>query len=122
MREWIVQFAPEFSSEFDAFDVDVQDELVAHLAVLAQEGPKLGRPLADTLKGSKYANMKELRFSCRREVWRFAFAFDPLRHAVVLLGGNKAGRDQKRFYEFLLREADRRFAAHLARIGIKAGK
>jgi hypothetical protein len=68
MREWIVQFAPEFSSEFDAFDVDVQDELVAHLAVLAQEGPKLGRPLADTLKGSKYANMKELRFSRSREV------------------------------------------------------
>jgi hypothetical protein len=41
---------------------DVQDELLAHIALLEQFGPQLGRPRADTLNGSRHSNMKELRF------------------------------------------------------------
>jgi hypothetical protein len=60
--------------------------------------------------------MKELRFSVGREVWRFAFAFDPKRRAVVLVGGNKAGKDQRRFYKQFIADADARFKAHLGRM------
>lgn len=49
------------------------------------------------MQGSRYANMKELRFSWEGEVWRVAFAFDPNRRAVLLVGGNKAGADQRRY-------------------------
>ena len=45
--------------------------------------------------------------------WRFAFAFDPLRRAVVLIGGDKRGVDQRQFYEGLIRLADRRFDDYL---------
>jgi len=31
-------------------------------SLLQEFGPQLGRPRVDTLKGSRYANMKELRF------------------------------------------------------------
>lgn len=60
--------------------------------------------------------MKEMRFSIGREVWRFAFAFDPKRHGVILVGGDKAGKDQKRFSKQLIKVADKRFTAHLERL------
>jgi hypothetical protein len=52
--------------------------------------------------------MKELRFSAKG-VWRVAFAFDNERNAIILVGGDKAGRDQKKFYRDLIRTADDRF-------------
>jgi hypothetical protein len=58
--------------------------------------------------------MKELRFRLDGQ-WRFAFAFDPTRQAIVLVGGNKTGRNQVRFYRDLIKLADRRLAAHIAR-------
>ena len=51
----------------------------------------LGRPNVDTLEGSDFANMKELRFRLDG-LWRFAFAFDPSRRAIILCGGNKLGK------------------------------
>jgi hypothetical protein len=47
--------------------------------------------------------MKEMRFNWMGEVWRIAFAFDPQRQAVLLVGGDKSGAVQKRFYNGLTR-------------------
>jgi hypothetical protein len=109
---WTVLFHSEFESEFAALPEEVQDELLARLGVLQQFGPSLGRPNVDILEGSAFPNMKELRFRLDG-VWRFAFAFDPQRHAVVLVGGNKEGKRQSTFYKELIRVADARFAAHV---------
>ncbi len=94
----------------------VQDELLAHIEVLEQIGPQLGRPRVDTLNGSRYTNMKELRFNAANGVWRFAFAFDPERTAIILCGGDKSGGNERRFYAQLIAKADARFDAHLTRI------
>lgn len=94
----------------------MQDELLAVTALLETYRPMLGRPHADTLAGSKHANMKELRFEAAGGVWRVAFAFDPERKAILLLAGDKAGAAQKRFYKALIRKADGRFDAHLERM------
>jgi hypothetical protein len=110
---WQVALHPEFEPEFAALADDIQDELLARLRVLEAFGPGLGRPQVDTLEGSSFANMKELRFRIDG-LWRFAFAFNPDRRAVVLVGGNKVGKNQGRFYRDLIKTADRRFAAHLA--------
>lgn len=59
---WDVRFDEAFDPEFDELPADVQDELLAHARVLEEFGPMLGRPRADTLNGSRHANMKELRF------------------------------------------------------------
>jgi hypothetical protein len=91
----------------------VQNELLARLGVLTEFGPSLGRPHVDTLNGSSFPNMKELRFQLDG-LWRFAFAFDPLRRAIVLVGGDKEGKRQSDFYKTLITVADRRFAAHVA--------
>lgn len=59
--------------------------------------------------------MKELRFNADKGVWRVAFAFDPLRQAIILVAGDKSGVAQKRFYKALIAKADTRFAEHLKR-------
>jgi hypothetical protein len=50
-------------------------------------------------------------------VWRFAFAFDPNRKAVVLIGGDKSGVSERRFYRQLIKKADDRFDAHISKVG-----
>jgi len=89
---------------------------LAHAKLLAEFGPNLGRPTVDTLKGTSNANMKEMRFNWMGVVWRVAFAFDPQRQAVLLVGGDKSGADQKRFYKRLISVADNRYSQHLAKL------
>ncbi len=113
---WEVDLHTNFVPEFHALPEAVQDELLAHVAVLEVFGPQLGRPRVDTLKGSRHANMKELRFDAADGVWRFAFAFDPKRKGMVLCGGDKSGGSEKRFYRQLIARADERFDAHLAAV------
>ncbi|WP_342612443.1 type II toxin-antitoxin system RelE/ParE family toxin [Terriglobus saanensis] len=49
---------------------EVQDELLAEAKFVELFGPETGRPHVDTLEGSKYANMKELRFEAADGEWR----------------------------------------------------
>ena len=100
---------PLFAQELLQFPVDARREVAAHIPLMMQLGPQLGRPNVETLKGSKYANVKELRFSAAGGVWRIAFAFDPERRAVLLVGGDKSGTSQTKFYKALIRIADERF-------------
>ena len=95
---------------------EVQDELLAHAKLLEAFGPTLGRPRADTLKGSRHANMKELRFTADGGVWRIAFAFDPERKAVLLVAADKSGVAERRLYRRLIGQADERFDRHLDRL------
>ena len=113
---WEVRFDPAFDPEFDALPSSVQDEVLAHAKLLEAFGPSLGRPRVDTLKGSRHANMKELRFNASGGVWRVAFAFDPKRRAILLVAGDKAGVSQRRFYQRLIKKSDDRFDTHLARL------
>ncbi len=112
---WTVFFADEFEPEFDALDEAVQDAILARVLLLEREGPSLGRPHADALTGSRHANMKELRCNAAGGVWRIAFAFDPDRQAILLVGGDKSGGSEKRFYKRLIARADERFDRHLAK-------
>ena len=113
---WIINFEDDFETEFDELNEIVQDECLAHLKFLARFGPELGRPHADTLKGSKHANMKELRFNADNGVWRLAFAFDPKRKAILLVCADKSGGNEKRFYKELIKRADTRFDKHLLKL------
>lgn len=110
---WEVRLHSAFEDEVLALERDVRIALFAAAKLLAEFGPQLGRPHADTLKGSRHANMKELRFEAADGEWRAAFAFDPERNAIVLVAGDKSGGSQKRFYKSLIAKADLRFSDHL---------
>ena len=114
--QWHVEFHDKFELEFDDLAEAVQDEIYALGKLLEMFGPELGRPHADTLAGSKHANMKELRFKADDGVWRVAFAFDPRRKAILLIAGDKSGGSEKRFYKRLINKADARFDEHLAEL------
>lgn len=113
---WAVLFAEEFEPEFDELPEGAQNAILARLILLEREGPSLGRPHADTLAGSRHVNMKELRCNAEGGVWRIAFAFDPVRRAILLVAGDKSGVSEKRFYKALIQRADARFDRHLAKI------
>jgi hypothetical protein len=113
---WKVEICQELEAEWDGLPEAVQDEILAHGKLLEQFGPQLGRPRVDTLKGSAYANMKELRFDASDGVWRVAFAFDPRRTGILLVAADKSGVSQKRFYRQLIAEADTRYEAHLKKL------
>jgi len=119
---WTAQFHDTFEEEFVALPPAVQDELLAHVKLLEKFGPQLKRPWADTLKGSNYSNMKELRFEAADGVWRVAFAFDPRRRAMLLAAGDKSGQSENRFYRGLVAKADERFAEHLNGLNAVNGK
>jgi hypothetical protein len=98
---------------FLALAETVQDEIAALVEKMRVVGPMMTRPASDTLDGSHFSNMKELRVDVENGAWRVAYAFDPTRKAILLVAGNKSGTSQKRFYKSLIRKADERFAEHL---------
>lgn len=106
---WQVEFHDAFQLEFEDLAESVQDELLAQAGRLAEVGPALGRPAVDTLKGCRVANLKELRFDADGGVWRVLFAFDRRRIAVLLVGGDKRGVKQDRFYKALIAKAEARW-------------
>jgi hypothetical protein len=110
---WLILFHDQFAVEFTQFPKNVQKRMLAKIKVLEEFGPELGRPHVDTLKGSQYTNMKELRFELDHGVWRIAFIFDPQRNAILLVGGDKSQVKKKRFYQQLIEKADQRYQQHL---------
>lgn len=110
---WTVTFSAAFHDEFGDLPQAVRRQLLVSTVLLADQGPHLGRPHVDTLKGSSFVNMKEMRFGADDGVWRVAFAFDPQRRAVLLVAGEKSGVSQSRFYKPFIERADTRYRAHL---------
>jgi hypothetical protein len=107
---WAVGYTDPFGSWWDELDEDAQERIAAAVELLQEAGPALGRPLVDTLQGSRHPNMKELR--PRGGHLRVLFAFDPRRAAILLLGGDKTGRWQA-WYRDAIPAADDLYDEHL---------
>ena len=108
---WEVEYTDEFGQWWDTLDSAAKERVRASILLLERLGPSLPRPHADTVQGSRHPNMKELRTQYQGRPLRTFFAFDPRRNAILLIGGDKTG--VKRFYETMIREADRLYAEHL---------
>ncbi len=67
---WEISFHDEFLPEFYELTTEVQDEILGHAKLLESEGPLLRRPHANTLKGSRHKNMKELEIKRRMKLWQ----------------------------------------------------
>lgn len=108
---WEVEFTDEFEAWWNTLPEEVQESIAHDVGILEQVGPGLGRPQVDSVKGSRFANMKELRTQHAGEPYRTFFAFDPRRCAILLIGGNKTG--DARFYQQFVPIADRLYQGHL---------
>lgn len=117
---WVVEFHPDCEEWANGLEQDDAEALLAAIRVLRDEGPNLGRPLVDTINGSRHQNMKELRpGSTGRTEVRVLFAFDKERKAILLVGGDKSD-DWTGWYTRNIPIADDRFDEH--QIKVKKGQ
>lgn len=112
--EWDVLFTDTFGEWWDTLTADQQDAIADRVDLVQHHGPSLGRPVVDTIKSSAHQNMKELRASKDGSL-RILFIFDPIRRAVLLLGGSKTGQ-WERWYREAVPIADRLFSEYLEEI------
>ena len=114
---WVVKVTEEYAAWFIALikeDLGSATQVAQAVAALREEGPTLGRPLVDRLKGANIHHLKELRpGSHGRSEIRIIFAFDPTRSALLLLGGDKAGNWQ-RWYRDNIPIAERLYTDYTA--------
>ncbi|MFI2377159.1 type II toxin-antitoxin system RelE/ParE family toxin [Streptomyces sp. NPDC018964] len=116
VAQWEVVLVAEVAAWFEALseeDWDSAEQVEDAIDMLAVTGPTLGRPLVDRIKGADSHHLKELRpgSSGNSEI-RILFAFDPVRRAVLLVAGDKAGNWQ-RWYDVNIPIAEKRYQAHV---------
>lgn len=108
---WQVEFTEEFGRWWDGLSSAQQTAIDASVQLLERLGPHLSRPHADTIKGSRHSNLKELRIQCQGRPLRAFFAFDPRRCAILLIGGDKTG--DHRFNDRMIPTAERLYDEYL---------
>jgi len=114
MCVWEIITSEDYEVWYRELAEDDRAAIFGRVYLLGEEGPNLGRPYADTLKGSKkLANLKELRAKTDAHEFRVAYIFDPERKGLLLIGGDKKGKNQRKFYKDLIREAEQIYAAYL---------
>lgn len=108
---WEVEFTDEFGRWWETLTEDQQDDVAYSVGLLAELGPALGFPHSSKVNVSRYSQMRELRTQSAGRPLRTLYAFDPLRTAMLLIGGDKTGDD--RWYERFVPVADRLYEQHL---------
>ena len=108
---WEVEFTDEFQHWWDTLTDGEQDDVAVSVRHLVEFGPALGFPHSSKVVTSRYPQMRELRTQSSGKPLRTLYAFNPLRTAVLLIGGGKSGDD--RWYKEFVPIADRLFEQHL---------
>jgi hypothetical protein len=106
--EWEVHVVNEVLEWIDQLDDVTHARVVQAIDALAEGGPGLGRPLVDTITGSKIQNLKELRPG----TVRILFAFDPWRSGILLVAGDKRGQ-WRTWYREAVPLAEQRYEIYL---------
>lgn len=120
VEEWDVYQTSEVATwlaRLQAEDPKTADLVDDAIYALSCSGPALGRPLVDSITGSKIRNLKELRpgSSGTSEI-RILFAFDSWRSAILLVAGDKAGKWNRWYAEAIL-QAERLYEIYLKERG-----
>jgi len=109
--KWDVEFTDEFGEWWDGLTKGEQESVRAGVKLLGDYGPTLPFPHSSGVKGSRHDHMRELRIQHAGRPFRVLYAFDPRRCALLLIGGDKTGKD--RWYEEYVPIADRLYDEHL---------
>ena len=102
---WNVKATDEYLTWFSTLPEFDKEEINYKTHLLEKFGPNLGRPHADTLKGSKIKNLKELRVKTDEHLYRISYYFNKKRNGLLLTAGDKKGKDEDLFYKKLLKDS-----------------
>lgn len=111
---WVVEYTDEFGLWWEGLPEDEQVSLAASVELLEERGPQLRFPHSSGINSSKHGHMRELRTQHLGRPLRTLYAFDPLRNAILLIGGEKTGDD--RWYDVFVPIADRLYDEHLEQL------
>jgi len=111
LMNWNVEYTDEFDDWWNSVIENVQDDIAATVELLAESGPNLKFPHSSGIEGSRHSHMRELRVQSGGNPVRIFYAFDPVRSAILLIGGDKTG--DKRFYDTCIPVADKLYDEHL---------
>ncbi len=90
MKPTVIIVTDEFESWYTELTEAEQESIRPTVRMLAQAGATLGYPQSSAIHGSTHA-LRELRIQHTGCPYRILYAFDPLRQAVLLIGGDKTG-------------------------------
>ncbi len=108
---WEVEYTDELGEWWEGLGQPERESVDASVRLLEQRGPHLGFPHSSRIEGSRHSHLRELRVQHCGHPYRVLYAFDPRRHAILLIGGDKTGND--RWYELFVRRAEKLYDAHL---------
>lgn len=108
---WAIEYTDEFEDWWIDLSEAAQEDIAAVVGLLEEHGPKLRHPFSSGITQSKHPHMRELIGQHKGKPIRIFYAFNPLRTAILLIGGDKTGRD--RFYDQMIPKADRLYDIHL---------
>jgi hypothetical protein len=109
-----VEVSDEFKAWYENLSEPEQNSVERVVLMLMEAGPSLGYPQSTGIKDSKFSHMRELRIQHEGRPYRVLYAFDPIRVALLLLGGDKTG--DERWYEKMVPKADAIYEEHLRTI------
>ncbi|HEY8207026.1 MAG TPA: type II toxin-antitoxin system RelE/ParE family toxin [Myxococcaceae bacterium] len=110
----------EFVAWYDSLDDRDAEAVNYSVDLLAELGVALDHPHSSAIKSAGFA-LRELRCQSGGRPLRVFYAFDPLRQAVLLIGGDKTG--DGRFYKVMIPRASAIWHQHLEeqRAGLHPG-
>ncbi|MCY1703759.1 type II toxin-antitoxin system RelE/ParE family toxin [Deinococcus sp. SL84] len=108
---WEVEYTDELGDWWETLSEAEQESVAATVGLLEARGPALGFPHSSGITTSRHDHMRELRIQHAGRPYRLLYAFDPRRHAILLIGGDKTGQD--RWYERFVPVADNLYDQHL---------
>jgi hypothetical protein len=111
---WEVEYTDEFNEWWETLTEIEQVKIRASVLLLQEMGTALEFPHSSKIRGSAHGEMRELRVQCQGRPLRLLYAFNPLRAAILLIGGDKTGND--RWYEINVPIADRIYEKHLSEL------
>lgn len=109
---WHVCLTAVFEDWWGELSEQEQGDVPAIVELLQEMGPQLPFPHSSGVEGSRHSHMRELRIQSHGDPLRVFYAFDPTRSAVLLIGGDKTGKD-KRLYKTMIPKADSLYDEHL---------
>lgn len=108
---WEVEYTDEFEEWWFTLSEATQDSITTVVTLLEERGAMLSFPYSSAIYNSRHSHMRELRIQHQGSPIRIFYAFDPLRQAILLIGGDKTGNNS--FYEEYVPIADRLYDEYL---------
>jgi hypothetical protein len=106
-----IEYTNEFAQWWEELEISEQDDVTVSVELLMSFGVNLKFPHSSGINNSRHSHMRELRVQSSGHPLRIFYAFDPRRSAILLIGGDKTGKD--RFYEQYIPIADRLYDIYI---------